>query len=111
MTEKRNHERSAIELAASHGIPDDPRVSHEAKINNISQTGFCFRSLKELKAGSEIELVINCENNENVNVLVRVVWSKVDDDTEENIYGVRITEKPGPRLEKFLEFYNLIQEE
>ena len=56
MFEKRIHERSPIELAASYGIGEDPRPEREAKINNISSGGFCFTSDKKIGIGEKTNI-------------------------------------------------------
>ena len=52
MKEKRISKRSAIELAASFGIGEDPRPEREAKISDISEGGFCFISDSRPKVGA-----------------------------------------------------------
>ena len=105
MDNRREHQRSPIELAASFGVPDDPRISKEVKINNISAGGFSFLSTEKLKIGTKLRLAIDLSPQENVLIAVKVVWVKENPLTGLNAIGVQIVESIGPHLDKFLDFY------
>ena len=105
MVNRRAHERSPIELAASFGVPDDPRINKEAKIKDISTGGFSFQSTEKVKVGAKIDLAID-SLEENIRIAVKVMWVKPDPSTGLNAIGVQIIEKPGPHLDKFLDFYS-----
>ncbi len=112
MDNRRAHQRSPIELAASFGVPDDPRINKEAKINNISAGGFSFLSSEKLKAGAKLQLAIESSPEENISIAVKVMWVSpykaegADNSTGLNAIGVQIIEAPGPHLDKFLNFYS-----
>lgn len=105
MNEKRIYQRSAIELAASYGIPNEPQINREAKIRNISAGGFSFMSQEKLKVGKEIRLEVDLEQGEPLLIPVRVVWCNKDKETNNYSIGVQIIESKGNDSEKFIEFY------
>lgn len=105
MNEKRIHQRSAIELAASYGIPNEPQINYEAKIRNISAGGFSFTSREKLKAGKEIDLAVDLEQDKPAFIPVRVVWCTKDEASDKYSVGVQIIEGKGAEYEKFIEFY------
>ena len=106
MTEKRSYQRSPIELAASYGIPDDPRVTSAVKIKNISAGGFAFTSPEKLKIGKEIKLSVDLEEGEPLILKARVAWCKPNENTEDYHVGVQILETQGPAFERFQQFYS-----
>ncbi len=108
MSEKRVHERSAIELAASYGIPNEPDINREAKIRNISAGGFSFLSQEKLKPGKEIELAIDLEQGQPLSIPVRVVWCSKNEESSDYSIGVQIIESQASDTEKFIEFYTKI---
>ncbi len=105
MSEKRVHQRSAIELAASYGIPNEPQINCEAKIRNISAGGFSFNSREKLKVGKEIELSVDIEQSQPVFIPVRVVWCTKDEALNEYSVGVQIIDEKRAEVQKFIEFY------
>jgi len=102
MTEKRAGHRSLIELAASFGMPEDSVADQPVQINNISQGGFCFSSHQQLNVGQQLNLVIEVEPGNNIEILVKVAWTK------ENLFGVQICKTTGPDFERFIEFYRSV---
>ena len=105
MKEKRVHQRSPIELAASYGVPNEPQINQEAKIRNISAGGFSFISQEKLKVGKEIELAVDLEQGQVIYIPVKVVWCTKDAVKNEYSVGVQILESKGEDYEKFIEFY------
>lgn len=103
--EKRKSRRSAIELAASFGIGEDPRPEREAKISDISEGGFCFTSDHKLDNGEELQVVVEFDVREEVIINVRVVWIEKLKDPKKYRVGVQIIESEGPEFERFMEFY------
>ena len=108
MLEKRLDKRSPIVLAASYGIGEDSRPEREAKINNISSSGFCFISDSRIKVGEQIQLAIDLDTTEEAIITVKVVWANKDEHTGKYTIGVQITEKEGPGFDRFIEFYNTL---
>jgi len=106
MFEKRIQERSAIELAASFGIPDDSPALKSAKVINVSTGGFCFFSSADLKEGERIQLNLDLDEQIKINIGVKVAWIKASEQQGKNMIGVQIVDQDGPDLDKFLEFYN-----
>ncbi len=106
MVEKRQDKRSPIELAASYGIGEDPRPEREAKISNISSSGFCFTSDHKLRVGEKIHLVVDLDTTEDITMAVKVVWVNASSQSGRYMIGVQIDEKEGPGFERFTEFYN-----
>ena len=106
MQERRNKTRSPIELAASYGIQEDyTKDSQRATIINISSGGFCFSSTYKHKIGDEILLAIELDKGDEVQLPVRIVWSKPVGDESRFLNGVQIIEAEGPEFEEFLNFY------
>lgn len=105
MSDKRVYQRSPVELAASYGVPEAQEISESATVVNISGGGFCIESDKIVKAGTDIDLKVELENNEEVTIKVRSAWAKKVGDTGKYMIGVQITEADGPEFEKFLSFY------
>jgi Tfp pilus assembly protein PilZ len=106
MFEKRTNKRSPIELAASFGIGEDPRPEREAKIHNVSSSGFCLTSDHKMRIGDEIELVIDLDTSNDVMIFVKVVWVKKIENSKQYTVGVQILEKEGPDYDQFIEYYN-----
>ena len=106
MADKRQNKRSPIELAASYGIGEDLRPEREAKINNMSSSGFCFTSDDKLKIGEKIQLAVDLDTVEDVIITVKVVWVSKNNDNKKYVIGVEIEEKEGPGFDRFIEFYN-----
>jgi len=105
MKEKRISKRSAIELAASFGIGEDPRPEREAKISDISAGGFCFISDTRPKIGDTCQVAVDLDVRERVVVSVEVVWLQKIKDAKKYRVGVRLIESDGPDFERFMEFY------
>ena len=105
MKDKRTSKRSAIELAASFGIGEDPRPEREAKISDISGGGFCFISGTRPKVGTTCQVAVDLDVREQVVVGVEVVWVQKLKDTKKYRVGVRLIESDGPEFERFMEFY------
>jgi len=106
MFEKRAQKRSAIEMAASFGIPLDSPAMQPAKVINVSTGGFCFYSAANLKEGERLQLNIDLDNENKINIGVKVAWVKQSEGQGKNMVGVQIIDQEGPDLNKFLEFYN-----
>ena len=105
MPEKRLHQRSAIELAASFGIGEDSLNTSGATITNMSVGGFSFSSEQKLKIGQVIDLCVELEPNKNITVPVKVMWvQKMEDGSF--IYGVQIIDTSSADLQQFITFYN-----
>lgn len=105
MKEKRISKRSAIELAASFGIGEDPRPEREAKISDISEGGFCFISDSRPKVGETCQIAVDLDVREQAVVNVEVVWVQKFKDARKYRVGVRIVESEGPDFDRFMEFY------
>lgn len=105
MSDKRFSERTPIELAASYGMAEE-ESSETATVINISQEGFCFQTDQMLKAGSEVELSVDLEDDSNVTIPVRVAWNKKIGDTGIYMVGVQIIDASGKEFDRFLDFYN-----
>jgi len=105
MIEKRTNKRSAIELAASYGIGEDPRPEREAKIHNISSGGFCLNSDYKMAIGDEIELVIDLDMTNDVIIFVKVVWVQRIENSKQYTIGVQIIEKESLGYDQFIEYY------
>lgn len=105
MKDKRTSKRSAIELAASFGIGEDPRPEREAKISDISEGGFCFISDSRPKVGAICQVAVDLDVREQVVVGVEVVWVQKLKDTKKYRVGVQLIESDGPEFERFMEFY------
>ncbi|MBI5150221.1 MAG: PilZ domain-containing protein [Candidatus Omnitrophica bacterium] len=103
--ERRTSKRSAIELAASFGIDEDPRPEREAKINDVSGGGFCFTSDHKLEEDEELQLAVDLDVLEQVVINVRVVWVEKVKGRKGYRVGVRLIESDGPEFERFMEFY------
>lgn len=108
MIEKRQHQRSPIELAASYGIGEDNRPGRGAKINNVSSGGFCITSDDKLRIGEQVQLVVDLDTVEEVMITVKVIWVKKNEQNGKYIVGVAFEEKEGPDFERFMDFYNNI---
>lgn len=106
MTDKRTHERSPIELAASYGIAADADIYNEALIKNISQGGFAFHSKENIKMGKELILAFEISETEDIDLKVKVVWSTQNYDTEDFSIGVEIINTDTEQYKQFLNFYN-----
>lgn len=105
MKDKRTSKRSAIELAASFGIGEDPRPEREAKISDISEGGFCFISDSRPKVGATCQVAVDLDVREEVVVGVEVVWVQKIKDSKKYRVGVQLIESDGPEFERFMEFY------
>lgn len=104
MFDKRQSERSAIEMAASYGISEDPRPQREAKIKNISLGGLCLTLDKQVAVGENIQLAIELDSKNDATVYARVVWVKKDEETQKYTIGVQFVEKEGSDYEQFMEY-------
>ena len=107
MTNKREHERSPIELAASFGIPE-AQASERATVINISQGGFCFISRKKISVNSELRLSVEIDDGTTVDLDVICVWSRKGEEAGEYLHGVRITNIKGKDVGRFLDFNSQI---
>jgi len=106
MSEKRDKQRSPIELAASFGIPHDSPAIQTALVINMSSGGFCFYSKEKIKIGSIIKLVVDLSPSEKVQVNVKTIWINELQGLEKYMVGVQIIDTAGSDLEKFLQFYS-----
>ena len=106
MFEKRVHQRSPIELAASFGIPEAADIIRVATVINISKSGFCFYSDKAVRPKTRISLTIESEDQEKISINVQAVWSKKIEKTGKYMIGVSIADSSGPSFDRFLDFYN-----
>ena len=105
MKDKRTSKRSAIELAASFGIGEDPRPEREAKISDISAGGFCFVSDTRPKVGKTCQVAVDLDVRDQVVVSVEVVWVQKLAGVKKYRVGVQLIESDGPDFERFMEFY------
>jgi hypothetical protein len=105
MKDKRTSKRSAIELAASFGIGEDPRPEREAKISDISEGGFCFISDTRPKVGEICQVAVDLDVREQVVVSVEVMWVQKITEAKKYRVGVQLVESDGPEFERFMEFY------
>ncbi len=106
MSEQRRSRRSAIELAASFGIGDDPRPQREVKIDNISSGGFCFIAKQRLRPGQHLDVAVDLDLHDQVIVPVKVMWTQKMGKAGQYRIGVQIVESKDPNFARFLEFYN-----
>ncbi len=102
MTEKRQHERSPIELAASFGIPPDERVSGVTR--DVSVGGLCIISAKKLKVDEIIEISIELEDDQSASVEARVCWCEPHENDTFRV-GVQVQESDTPDYQKFRQIY------
>jgi hypothetical protein len=102
--ERRQFERSAIEKAASYGIPEESLMMNEARILDVSAGGFCIQSHTKLERKPRIQLVFEVENHEECVIFVKIRWEKLDPNTGMYIYGVQITEPHQAEYNKLLAF-------
>lgn len=105
MKDKRGSKRSAIELAASFGIGEDPRPEREAKISDISAGGFCFTSQSRPKIGEPFQIAVDLDTQDQVMVTVEAVWVQKIKNEKKYRVGVRLVESDGPDFERFMDFY------
>ncbi len=103
---KRESERSPIELAASYGIAADADIYNEAIIKNVSEGGFAFQSKDNIQIGKEFSLEVELSDNEAFSLQVKAVWSRFNYDTDDFTIGVQIVEKSQEKLDKFNKFYS-----
>ena len=105
MKDKRTSKRSAIELAASFGIGEDPRPARQAQVSGPAEGGLCLIAGPRPKVGAACQVAVDLDVREQVVVSVEVVWVQKLKDAKKYRVGVRIIESDGPEFERFMEFY------
>ena len=106
--EKRQSHRSPIELAASFGIPESLPDTEEAQTLDVSAGGFCISSPTMIPDNHPFFLAVDLNNNEQVTIQVKAVWSKPQGDAFR--VGVQIVDDQNSSdVQTFLKFYNALQ--
>lgn len=100
MSEKRNENRSPIELAASFGIDGT-----QARTENISISGVCIISNHKVKTNETIDLEVELNDTETVKVKARACWCEAVGDGTYRV-GVEVKKYDSEDYRKFAQFYH-----
>jgi len=104
--EQRADKRFSIDLHATVKEVGYSDMSKKVSVLNINQSGLCINSDKKIDQTRDVELVVQLDDNDEVKLKAKVVWTKMDSETRQFTAGVQILDTHKENVKKFRDFYN-----